>query len=70
MNSSVLPNKKYLRWDEVLKYFEAYGITISRATLYNWSDMGTLETIKIGGTLWFIRESIVNIVKPSTNRSS
>ncbi len=66
MNSSVLPQKKYLRWDEVLEYLEANGMTVSRATLYNWSDMGPLDTIKIKGKLWFTRESVVSIVNPST----
>ncbi len=61
----ILPKKKYLRWDEVLKILDTYGMAISRSTLYNWSAVGTIISIKINGKLWFASESIRNIVEPS-----
>ena len=61
----ILSNKKYLRWDEVLKILDAYGMAISRSTLYNWSAMGTVISVKINGKLWFTLESIQNIIDPS-----
>jgi predicted site-specific integrase-resolvase len=61
----ILSKKKYLRWDEVLKILDSYGMVISRSTLYNWSNMGTVISVKINGKLWFESESIKNIVEPS-----
>jgi predicted site-specific integrase-resolvase len=58
--------KKYLRWDEVLKIMDTYGMAISRATLYNWSNVGTIISVKINGKLWFTAESIKNIVESAT----
>ena len=61
----ILSKKKYLRWDEVLKILNIYGMTISRSTLYNWAAVGTVTSIKINGKLWFTSESINNIIELS-----
>ena len=38
-----LPDKAYLRVDEVAKYFD-----VSRATIYNWLKSGRLIGIRLG----------------------
>lgn len=59
---SGLPQKDFLRPDEVAQYFSVHINTI-----YRWIDSGKLEGRKIAGTILRIpRESVIRICEEST----
>ncbi len=58
-----LPNKKYLRWDEVLQCMADAGMKIARSTLYGWAEIGTIANKKVNGKIWFEKDSVEMIIK-------
>jgi len=59
---TALPDKKYLRWDEVLQHLDALGMRICRSTLYSWADTEIIASKKINGKLWFSKESVESLI--------
>jgi excisionase family DNA binding protein len=53
-----LPEKKYLRPDEVAAFW-----SVSVKTIYRWVDMGVLEAVKVGGCLRVSRDAVNNLGK-------
>ena len=55
-----LPNKEYLRPDEVANYF-----SLSVKTIYGWIDSGQIEAVKVGPnkTVRIRREEVENMVQ-------
>ncbi|MFA6100434.1 MAG: helix-turn-helix domain-containing protein [Patescibacteria group bacterium] len=56
---SELPDKKYLRPDEVAEYYE-----VNVKTVYNWASTGKIDSVKIGGMLRFEKESVEKVKQP------
>ena len=55
-----LPNKEYLRPDEVANYF-----SLSAKTIYGWIDSGEIEAVKVGpnNTVRIRREEVEKMVQ-------
>ena len=62
INSSNLPNKDFLRTDEVSKLFN-----VSRGTVYNWIGQNKIRSIRISGTIRIPKSTILKII--STRQS-
>lgn len=58
-----LPDKKYLRPDEVAEYF-----SVSRSTVYGWADIGVLQKTKFCGNVRFTVESVREFEKKEGER--
>jgi excisionase family DNA binding protein len=55
-----LPNKDFLRVDEVAIYF-----SVTKKTIYEWINRGHLEATKVGfTTLRITRESVLKCCSP------
>lgn len=53
-----VPNKPYLRLDEVARLFD-----VSRSTIYRWIEEGRLPSVKIAGKAVRIeREALLKII--------
>lgn len=52
-----LPEKTLLRPDEVAEFF-----SVSPQTIYSWCDVGTLDAVKINGTMRIYRQSVVRVL--------
>jgi len=58
---NTLPDKKYLRPDEVAAFW-----SVSVKTIYRWVDMGIIDGVKIkGGTLRIPHDCVEHIAKPA-----
>jgi excisionase family DNA binding protein len=53
-----LPDKTLLRPDEVAEFF-----SVEVRTIYAWCDAGTLESIKINGTMRIYRRSVLKAIQ-------
>ena len=53
-----LPDKTLLRPDEVADFF-----SVELRTIYAWCDAGTLESVKIHGTMRIYRRSVLKAVQ-------
>jgi excisionase family DNA binding protein len=52
-----LPNKSFLRVDEVAKFF-----SVSHRTVYNWHNEGRLDGVKVSAKcLRFHRQAVIDI---------
>ena len=61
-----LPNKKYMRPEEVANYF-----SISRSTIYLWCDHGLLDSCKpTGGTVRITVASVKKLEQEGFLRSN
>ncbi len=56
MSDTAIPEKDFLEVKDIKNYFNNNGIDIAITTIYNWCDMGTLESQKIGGKVFVKRE--------------
>lgn len=52
-----LPEKTLLRPDEVAEFF-----SVSPQTIYTWCDAGTLDFIKVNGTMRIYRQSVLRVL--------
>ena len=53
-----LPDKTLLRPDEVADFF-----SVELRTIYAWCDAGTLESVKIHGTMRVLRTSVLRAIR-------
>ncbi len=54
-----LPNKTFLRPDEVSSFFR-----VSKSTVYRWADEGLLQACSpTDGTVRIFRESVLSLIK-------